>query len=233
MRAYVTSKLAEMTAATAAAPSVGRVSMTEVFAAAAAPAGGADDDNAHVVGPDTVPVYDPATDDQGYFVSHQTLNNCYNYANDIVTDTFAQPGRGGGHKWTSDTCSNINASAQVDGLTWVGTKLPTAPPAKGHHVGMWIWPNTNFHWCRHDTNKLWSHKPGQTPVMDVDNNGNPITNPAKVLRARAEPAPRAPHFDGCWHARTGGRGPVDAVLRVFHHDTVRGGHQLSRPRRGG
>ena len=46
--------------------------------------------------------------------------------------------------------------------------------------GLWMWPDTNFHWCRHDTNKLWSHKPGQTPVKDEDNDGKPITDPAKV-----------------------------------------------------
>ena len=85
-------------------------------------------------GPDTVPVFDPAHDDQGYFVSHQSENNCYNYANDVVTDTFAQPGRGSGQTRSFDTCADINASATRDGLQWVGTEMPTAPPAVGHHV---------------------------------------------------------------------------------------------------
>jgi hypothetical protein len=85
-------------------------------------------------GPDTVPVYDPKSDVQGYFVSHQTENNCYNYANDVATDTFAQPGRGSGQKWSVDTCADINASAIRDGLEWVGTEMPAAPPAVGHHM---------------------------------------------------------------------------------------------------
>ncbi len=54
------------------------------------------------------------------------------------------------------------------------------PPVTLCLQGLWIWPDTNFHWCRHDTNKLWSHKPGQTPIKDEDNNGQPITDPAKV-----------------------------------------------------
>jgi hypothetical protein len=85
-------------------------------------------------GPDTVPAYDPKDDVQGHFISHQTENNCYNYANDVATDTFAQPGRGSGHKWSVDTCADINASAVRDGLEWVGTDMPTAPPAVGHHM---------------------------------------------------------------------------------------------------
>ena len=85
-------------------------------------------------GPDTVPVYDPNNDLQGHFVSHQTENNCYNYANDVATDTFAQPGRGSGKKWSFDTCADINASAVRDGLQWIGTEMPSAPPAVGHHV---------------------------------------------------------------------------------------------------
>jgi hypothetical protein len=87
-----------------------------------------------VRGPDTVPVYDPKNDVQGHFISHQTENNCYNYANDVATDSFAQPGRGSGQKWSFDTCADINASAVRDGLQWVGETMPTAPPAVGHHV---------------------------------------------------------------------------------------------------
>jgi hypothetical protein len=85
-------------------------------------------------GPDTVPAYDPKDDVQGHFISHQTQNNCYNYANDVATDTFAQPGRGSGQKWSFDTCADINASAIRDGLQWVGTEMPAAPPAVGHHM---------------------------------------------------------------------------------------------------
>lgn len=61
-------------------------------------------------GPDTVPKYDPKTDDDGCFISRQTENNCYAYGNsffiifnyrfilsclgtDIVTNTFPQPGK--------------------------------------------------------------------------------------------------------------------------------------------
>ena len=44
---------------------------------------------------------------------------------------------------------------------------------------MFIWPNTNFHWVRLDSNGFWSHKAGGTPVKNVDNTGSKITDPSK------------------------------------------------------
>jgi len=135
-----------------------------------------------IVGPDNETVYSPSTDDCGYFVSHCSENNCYAYGTDIVTDTFPQPGRGSGHKWDKNTCDDMRAAAERDGLVWVGTDLPTKDPEVGHYVSLHIWANTNFHWLRKDTNlpTHWSHKPGSTPVRDVDNNGKKITDPSKA-----------------------------------------------------
>ena len=66
-------------------------------------------DQVPIRGPDTVPKYDPKTDDDGCFISRQTENNCYAYGQskafvqliftkdilgtDIVTNTFPQPGK--------------------------------------------------------------------------------------------------------------------------------------------
>eukprot|EP00825_Cyclidium_porcatum_P052405 TRINITY_DN991_c0_g1_i3.p1 TRINITY_DN991_c0_g1~~TRINITY_DN991_c0_g1_i3.p1 ORF type:complete len:325 (+),score=53.07 TRINITY_DN991_c0_g1_i3:141-1115(+) len=134
-------------------------------------------DCSDVVGPDTVPAFDVATDCKGCFSSHQTENNCYNYGSDIATDTFAQPGRGSGQKWSYDTCDDIRASAQRDGLTWIGQDLPSDQPTTGHYVALFMWPNTNFHWIRKDNCDYWSHKPGQTAARDTDNNGQKIVDP--------------------------------------------------------
>lgn len=133
-------------------------------------------------GPDNETVYNPSTDDCGYFVSHASQNNCYAYGSDIVTNTFPQPGRGSGKKWSYNTCDDIRAAAERDGLEWAGTTLPTTDLKKGHWVSLHIWPATNFHWLRKDTNlpTHWSHKPGGTPVRDVDNNGRKITDPSKA-----------------------------------------------------
>jgi len=130
-----------------------------------------------VLGPDTPPVYNPDTDCQGCFETDQYQNNCYNYGSDIVTDTFAQPGRGSGHKWTVNTCDDMTRAAESDGLKFYGTDLPTKQPDKGHFVALFIWPDTNFHWIRRDSDVYWSHKPGGTPVRNTDNSGSVITDP--------------------------------------------------------
>ena len=72
-----------------------------------------------------------------------------------MTNTFAQPGRGSGQCSKSsrpcmkNTCDDVRKGAESDGLTWVGTELPTSLPSDGHYVSLHIWPpESNFHWIR-------------------------------------------------------------------------------------
>ena len=44
------------------------------------------------------------------------FNNCYNYANDRMTHTFAQPGRGAGNIYAGLTGPQMEAAAVRDGL---------------------------------------------------------------------------------------------------------------------
>merc|ERR1719498_897056 len=109
------------------------------------------------------------------FVTMQSSNNCYNYGTDIVTNTFAQPGGG----VAPITCANVKAKAQSDGLVWrkQGT-YPASLPTKGHYLALLAYSG-DFHWVREDANKLWSHKPGRTPVKNTDNKGAKIKHPEK------------------------------------------------------
>src|SRR5204863_128313 len=43
-------------------------------------------------------------------------NNCYNYACNMMTNTFAQPGRACGHMYTGLQCAPVRAAAVCDGL---------------------------------------------------------------------------------------------------------------------
>lgn len=135
-------------------------------------------ENTPIIGPDTIPNFDPNNDDQGCFEVEQWNNNCYNYGNDIVTNTFAQPGKGTEQKWKENTCEDVKRAAISDGLQWIGTEYPSEAPASGHYIALLIWPDTNFHWIRLDSNNLWSHKPGGTEITNKDNNGNFISNPS-------------------------------------------------------
>ena len=64
-------------------------------------------------------------------------NNCYNYANDKITNTFAQPGTAGtGNAVQSPfTDLNVKVAARNDGLKYL---IPQPAP----HPGLFIIPNT-------------------------------------------------------------------------------------------
>ena len=67
--------------------------------------------------------YDPANDCCGYFTSYkfQADNNCYNYATDIATNTFAHPGRKHGLLIEGHVeVDQVILGAQADGLILVG-----------------------------------------------------------------------------------------------------------------
>ena len=53
----------------------------------------------------------------------QSRNNCYNYANDKITNSCAQPGTGSGARYNSLTREEILAASERDGLV----KLDVAP----------------------------------------------------------------------------------------------------------
>lgn len=110
----------------------------------------------------------------------QWRNNYYNYANDKITNTFAQPGRGSGQMFSSLDCGNVGFAAQRDGQRPVSSASST--PAQGHFIALVIWPGRDYHWYRLDNNTRWSHKPGQTPTRNTDNSGRPIIDPRNCDR---------------------------------------------------
>ena len=133
----------------------------------------------------SLPSYHPAFwNDSGQV---QWNNNCYNYANNKRTDTFAQPGRAAGSIWTALTCPAVDVAAVADGLT----RLPAGGscPRKECRVALVVAPGWDYHWYRRDKNGLWTHKPGGTRATNLDNSMNPISNP--------ETANRGPYTDFC------------------------------------
>ncbi len=111
----------------------------------------------------------------------QPYNNCYNYATNYRTDSFAQPGRAAGAMYTALTCASVTPAAVKDALI----DTPTANnrcPAEGHLVALVIWPGTDFHWYRKGRNGYWSHKPGGTAVTNIDNSGVSIPDPRTADR---------------------------------------------------
>ncbi len=132
------------------------------------------------------PLYEPAWWNDGGQRQHN--NNCYNYATNYRTDTFAQPGEAAGAMYTALTCASVKPAAVADALI----DNPTANnrcPSEGHLVALVIAPGWDFHWYRKGRNGSWSHKPGGTQVTNLDNSGNPIPDPRT--------ADRGPYTDFC------------------------------------
>ncbi|HVH31925.1 MAG TPA: hypothetical protein VNA31_09750 [bacterium] len=124
------------------------------------------------------PLYEP----QWWNVpQRQPVNNCYNYATNYRTDTFAQPGQAAGAIYTSLSCAAVRPAALADELI----DSPAANnrcPKEGHLVALVVWPNGDFHWYRKGRNGFWTHKPGSTPVTNVDNSGHLIPDPRTADR---------------------------------------------------
>jgi len=132
------------------------------------------------------PLYEPAWwNDAG---QKQFNNNCYNYATNYRSDTFAQPGLAASALYTALTCAAVKPAAVLDALI----DSPAANnkcPKEGHLVALVIAPGWDFHWYRKGRNGYWSHKPGSTPVTNLDNNGVTIPDPRT--------ANRGPYTDFC------------------------------------
>lgn len=124
------------------------------------------------------PVYEP---EWWNVPARQWDNNCYNYATNYRTDTYAQPGRAAGQQYANLSCPAVLTAALADHLIAV-PDADNACPAEGHLVALVVAPGWDFHWYRKGRNTRWSHKPGGTPVTAVDNSNKLIVDPRTADR---------------------------------------------------
>ncbi len=108
-------------------------------------------------------------------------NNCYNYASNRRTNTFAQPGRASGHQYTALTCPAVSAAARSDGCHDEGNCFPDSEKPRWY-IALVIWPNRDYHWYRKSTEGFWGHKPGQTRAKNTDDSGRVIMDPRNANR---------------------------------------------------
>lgn len=114
--------------------------------------------------------------------AHIGKNNCYNYATNRRTDTFAQPGRACGHMYTHINCADVGNGAVCD-----GGSFSCAPDTQKPrwYMALVIAPGPGFidyHWYRKATQGFWGHKPGGTAARNVDNAGHVVTDPRTANR---------------------------------------------------
>jgi hypothetical protein len=149
--------------------------------------------------------FSPAKDCNGNFMSYkyQPNNNCYNYACNIATNSFAQPGRRSGRSIFAPngrlTAAAVIEAAKGDGLIYLGGSEKTFQKivkelskryiaADGHLVALLVsaaksaihWKG-DYHWVRCDdfSGPYWSHKDGPDQVANFDFSGNAIKDPSK------------------------------------------------------
>ena len=107
-----------------------------------------------------------------------TSNNCYNYAVDIATGTYAQPGRAGGAQYTSLNESVVRGAAVLDGLKdHEDPDQGKFPETSNCLLALVAIPGIDYHFYRRDSDGTWSHKPGPRSPTQLDNAWQPITDP--------------------------------------------------------
>ena len=118
----------------------------------------------------------------------QSGNNCYNYATNYRTNTFAQPGKAASLQYTSLSGCAVGPGQRSARDGAIADSLIDTPnannkcPVTGHLVALVIWPGVDYHWYRKGPSGRWSHKPGSTAATLIDNSGNPITDPRTANR---------------------------------------------------
>lgn len=107
-------------------------------------------------------------------------NNCYNFASNYRSNTFAQPGRKTGRNCTAASCFNPTDMSNLtlsDGYrrrcSWL---LPNI------YICLAIWPGRDYHFYRRCKDGYWCHKPGKTPARNKDNSGRLIRSVADCNR---------------------------------------------------
>jgi hypothetical protein len=108
-------------------------------------------------------------------------NNCYNYARNWRTNTFAQPGRAHGAQTGTMSCGAVTTAAMADGLVKRCHCLPISEWPR-RLMALVIDPGNDYHWYRHQRGGFWGHKPGHTAAKNIDNSNVIITNPETCNR---------------------------------------------------
>lgn len=111
----------------------------------------------------------------------QPYNNCYNYARNWRTNTFAQPGRAHGAQTSTMACNTVTTAAMADGLRKRCDCLPLAEYPR-RLMALVVDPGWDYHWYRHQRGGFWGHKPGGTAARNYDNSGVLIVNPETCNR---------------------------------------------------
>jgi hypothetical protein len=120
----------------------------------------------------------------GFWNNNATIrssNNCYNYASNWRTNTFAQPGKGCGNMYKALTCAEVTRAALCDGMRHRFHCFPDSEKPR-FLVALVVAPGQDYHWYRKHREGFWGHKPGGTAATNRDNSNKVITDPLTCNR---------------------------------------------------
>lgn len=122
--------------------------------------------------------------------------NCYSYAlnNQVIPNTntlwYMRPGdRGGEPPYQNAEITKelilyyVERDSEELGFMFEPIGICDVCPPGSYKVMLFVFPGEEFHWYRQDADGKWSHKPGQQPVADYDEDYMPIWNPIDAASA--------------------------------------------------
>lgn len=131
----------------------------------------------------TVTTYGTPTYDGPYWNTNSSIkndNNCYNYANNNRTDTFAQPGHAHSYNLAANgiTLAHVQYAVGLDGLaSTTSSAVSSTGQTKLALVLDLVSTQHDYHWYRQNADGTWSHKPGHLDARNTDYSNNTITDP--------------------------------------------------------
>jgi hypothetical protein len=144
------------------------------------------------------PHYDPDFFNKPGAVNLRESHNCYAYAIGHVDpsakrdSSFIQPGYAAGYSRfgnrppgasSEHTCADIASRLKGDMPSIIGpVSFTDRCPPKTSKIALVVDPSADYHYYRQDSNGWWSHKPGGTPVTNLDAAGARIWDPALAAR---------------------------------------------------
>lgn len=109
-------------------------------------------------------------------------NNCYNYATNRQTNSYAQPGETASVYLDDVTCDEVYAAATKDKGLVPTSFFPFHDKQDDMLIALVVDEGSDFHWYRRGDDNLWTHKPGGTEVTNLDESGKKIADPEKADR---------------------------------------------------
>ena len=138
------------------------------------------------------PVYEPSR--WNLNAKFKKTHNCFAYAMNIFDKrqlakckkkdcnvSFHQPGEASGYRRFSDgnpkTCPNLIARVIGDNPPIVISDFTSKCAPNTSKVAIIIDESDDYHFLRQDSNRFWSHKPGERDVTNIDALGHRIWDP--------------------------------------------------------